>query len=257
MSRLDDFSPPFSRLQFYNTATYPCSYLSGQRATSLVATPPHLIGTEVYGQLLRSGFRRSGFLTYRPNCKDCHACIPVRLPVERFAPNRSQRRCLKTHSDLHVRELPLVDCDEHFTLYLRYQTARHAYGGMDQDERQQYTSFLLQSSVDTRLIEFSENGVLRMVSIIDALGDGLSSVYTFYDPDLASASLGSYSILWQISQCIANHLPYLYLGYWIRHSQKMSYKANYRPIEGLIGGQWQEFDAVDPTIIGSYKALGL
>ena len=156
-----------------------------------------------------------------------------------------------------MRELPLVDCDEHFTLYLRYQTARHAYGGMDQDERQQYTSFLLQSSVDTRLIEFSENGVLRMVSIIDALGDGLSSVYTFYDPDLASASLGSYSILWQISQCIANHLPYLYLGYWIRHSQKMSYKANYRPIEGLIGGQWQEFDAVDPTIIGSDKALGL
>ena len=242
MSRLDDFSPPFSRLQFYNTATYPCSYLSGQRATSLVATPPHLIGTEVYGQLLRSGFRRSGFLTYRPNCKDCHACIPVRLPVERFTPNRSQRRCLKANAGLSARELPPINVDEHFALYQRYQKSRHAGGGMDQDNHEQYTNFLLQSVVDTRLIEFSENGVLRMVSIVDVSNDGLSSVYTFYDPNL-STGLGTFSILWQIAQCKAKHLPYLYLGYWIRDSRKMAYKANYRPVEGLIAGQWQEFDA--------------
>ena len=242
MSRINECKLPFSLLQFYNTATYPCSYLAGQRAMSEVATPPHLITADVYGELLRSGFRRSGFFTYRPDCEECHACIPVRLPVERFTPNRSQRRCLKANAGLSARELPPINVDEHFALYQRYQKSRHAGGGMDQDNHEQYTNFLLQSVVDTRLIEFSENGVLRMVSIVDVSNDGLSSVYTFYDPNL-STGLGTFSILWQIAQCKAKHLPYLYLGYWIRDSRKMAYKANYRPVEGLIAGQWQEFDA--------------
>ena len=110
---------------------------------------------------------------------------------------------------------------------------------MDQDSHEQYSNFLLQSRVDSRLIEFTEHGVLRMVSIIDVLNDGLSSVYTFYDPDIKTASFGTYSILWQINQCVANNLPYLYLGYWIRDSKKMAYKANFHPIEGLIDGEWQ------------------
>ena len=125
---------------------------------------------------------------------------------------------------------------------------------MDQDDHEQYTNFLLQSTIDTRLIEFSENGALRMVSIIDVVDDGLSSVYTFYEPDLAGASFGTYSILWQIAQCQANGLPYLYLGYWIRQSPKMSYKANFQPIEGLIDGQWQEFDPADPQVGGANHA---
>ena len=253
MSQLNDSELPFSLLQFYNTAAYPCSYLAGQQAASQVATPPHLITTEIYSELVRSGFRRSGFFTYRPNCEACRACIPVRLPVERFTPNRSQRRCLKALTGLHARELPLIDFDEHFRLYQRYQAVRHAGGGMDQDNHEQYANFLLQSRVDTRLIEFTENGALRMVSIIDALNDGLSSVYTFYDPNLVGPGLGTYSILWQIAQCAANNLPYLYLGYWIRESQKMSYKANFRPIEGLIGGEWREFDAANPDVPGSNR----
>nr|MBP6710102.1 arginyltransferase [Propionivibrio sp.] len=124
-----------------------------------------------------------------------------------------------------------------------YQAARHPGGGMDQDSHEQYSNFLLQSRVDSRLIEFTEDGELRMVSIIDILNDGISSVYTFYDPDIPSAGFGTYNILWQIAQCSANKLPYLYLGYWIRESRKMAYKADFRPIEGLIGGVWQEFDA--------------
>lgn len=248
MSRLNDSELPFSLLQFYSTAAYPCSYLSGERAMSQVATPTHLITTEVYGELVRKGFRRSGVFTYRPNCEECRACVPVRLPIERFAPNRSQRRCLKAHGTLHARELPLMYFDEHYRLYLRYQAARHLGGGMDQDNHEQYSRFLLQSRVDSRLVEFSEDGVLRMVSIIDVLSDGLSSVYTFYDPDIKGAGLGSYNILWQIAQCAANDWPYLYLGYWIRDSQKMAYKANFRPIEGFIDSEWREFEASDPSV---------
>lgn len=242
MSRLNDSELPFSLLQFYNTATYPCSYLANEQAVSQVATPPHLITTEVYAELVRRGFRRSGVFTYRPNCANCRACIPVRLPVARFKPNRSQRRTAKQHAGLHARELPLFNFEEHYELYQRYQSVRHAGGGMDQDNHEQYAHFLLQSRVDSRLVEFTENGVLRMVSIIDVLDDGLSSVYTFYDPDIAGAAFGTYNILWQIAQCQASGMPYLYLGYWIRNSRKMAYKANFRPIEGLIDGHWREFE---------------
>jgi arginyl-tRNA--protein-N-Asp/Glu arginylyltransferase len=248
MSNLNDSNLPYSLLQFYRTAAYPCSYLSDEQATSLVATPPHLISTGIYGELVRRGFRRSGLFTYRPDCQTCRACVPVRLPVARFKPNRSQRRSLKTHSALQARQMPLMHFDEHYQLYLRYQAKRHAGGGMDQDNFEQYSNFLLQSRINSRLVEFTENGVLRMVSIIDVLDDGLSSVYTFYDPDLPGSRLGTYNILWQIAQCRANKLPYLYLGYWIQDSSKMAYKTCYKPIEGLINGVWREFDAAEPGI---------
>lgn len=243
MSRLNDSELPFSLLQFYNTAPYTCSYLPDEKARSQVATPTHLITTEVYGELVRTGFRRSGIFTYRPHCDTCQACIPVRLPVARFAAKRSQRRSLKTHAGLQARELPLGFFDAHYRLYLRYQAARHAGGGMDQDSHEQYSNFLLQSRVDTRLVEFTDpDGTLRMVSIIDVLNDGLSSVYTFYDPDVPGASFGTYNVLWQIAQCAANKLPYVYLGYWIRDSRKMAYKSNFQPIEGLFDGGWRNLD---------------
>ena len=245
MSQLTDAELPFSLLQFYRTASYACSYLPGKRAISEVATPTQLITSETYDELVRSGFRRSGVFTYRPACEQCRACVPLRLPVARFTPNRTQRRCLKAHETLLASELPLLYFDQHYQLYQRYQQARHADGGMDQDSHEQYANFLLQSRVDSRLIEFSENGVLRMVSVIDVLKDGLSSVYTFYDPGVAGASFGTYSILWQIAQCAANGLPHLYLGYWIGDSKKMAYKANFRPGEALIDGQWREFAATD------------
>lgn len=230
---------PFATLQFYATAPYPCSYLPGRQARSQVAAPGNLIHSDTYSHLINQGFRRSGLFTYRPHCDDCKACVPIRINVGQFEPSRTQLRIQKRHQNLLPLVAELAWSEEHFSLYTRYQAHRHPNGGMDEDSRQQYGEFLLASRVNTRLVEFrDQEGVLQMVSIIDVLEQGLSSVYTFYDPE-ARGSLGTYGILWQINQCRQLGLPWLYLGYWIENSEKMAYKANFKPAEYRLDGQWQ------------------
>ena len=239
MSQPDDAKLPYSLLQFYATSPYPCSYLPDRMARSQVATPTHLIDSKIYSTLVNKGFRRSGIFTYRPHCDHCKACIPVRLPVEQLVPKRNQRRALKHHGNLTAREMPLMFFTEHYELYVRYQNSRHAGGGMDLDDHGQYENFILKSRVASFLAEFREAGVLRMVSLIDQIEDGLSSVYTFFDPDVAGASYGVYNVLWQAALARQLGLPYLYLGYWIAECRKMAYKTRYRPLDGLRAGEWR------------------
>jgi len=243
MNLLNDFSS--STLQFYTTASYPCSYLPERLARSQVATPDHLIDTNVYGKLVQTGFRRSGTFIYRPFCDQCSACVPVRVVVDHFSPNRTQRRTWKHQQDIIATQRELYYHPDHYALYLQYQTNRHYGGEMDFDSCEQYQNFLLQSNVNSKIVEFNKNGQLCMISIIDKLPDGISSVYTFFDPNIQGTSLGTYSILWQIQQCSTLRLPYLYLGYWIKANQKMAYKANFQPLQSLIRRKWRKLEAND------------
>jgi len=233
------------KIQFYVTAPYTCSYLSNQLAQSIIATPQHLVDGHQYSGLIQQGFRRSGKFVYRPHCENCNACIPVRLPVTDFQTSRSQKRAYKQHQHLEAIVSTLSFDEAYFALYKAYQIARHE-GNAQEETAEQYRNFLVQSNVDSLLISFTLNGVLKIVSVVDIVEDGVSAVYTFYDTADTKASYGTYSIMWLIDWCKQLKLPYLYLGYWIKNSQKMAYKENFGPQEALIDGEWLKIKHAKP-----------
>jgi arginine-tRNA-protein transferase len=232
--------PSFEKIQFYTTTRYTCSYIEKMDAKSLVVTPYRSINQNIFQDLVRKGFRRSGQYIYKANCESCTACIPIRLVVRKFMPSKTQKKIYKNLEHLNAHESPLVFKQEHFDLYLRYQNKRHSFIKNDQHGLGDYNDFLIKSNVQSKLIEFWDDNTLKIVTIIDVMGDGISAVYTFFDPDDKKVSYGIYSIAWLINWCKTQKFKYLYLGYSIGECNKMKYKTNFRPYELYLDGYWQE-----------------
>lgn len=192
----------------------------------------------LYSLLLAKGFRRSGDHVYRPFCGECMACVPVRLEAAKFSPNRNQLRCWKKNAATRVQIKPGVFEPAHYDLYRRYQLARHAGGDMASSSPDDYINFLASSWCKSHFVEFWIDGKLVAVAVVDQVESALSAVYTFYEPDFSSFSLGTFAVLWQIQQARIWHCDYLYLGYWIKGCRKMAYKNQFRPLQGLIDNQW-------------------
>lgn len=225
-------------LKVYTTYPHSCSYLEDQEATTLFVDPRQPVDQRLYSHLSLLGFRRSGNHVYRPHCSSCNACIPARIPVADFQPNRSQRRTLARNEDLLVEQTLDISDDAAYRLYHRYIEERHADGDMYPPDREQYASFLSDAWDCTRYYRFHAGGRLVALAVVDELLDGLSAIYTFFDPDQRRRSLGAYAILWQIERAREQNLDYVYLGYWIRDCQKMAYKAEYRPLEIFLNNHW-------------------
>ncbi len=227
-----------AKLKIFATYPHECSYLDNKEATTLFVDPNAVIDVDVYAKLSEVGFRRSGTHLYRPHCRSCNACVPARIPVELFTPSRQQRRVLRRNADLQVNEIEHIKGSEYYRLYANYISQRHRDGDMFPPSREQYHSFLSCEWKSTCFFEFRLDGKLVIVNVLDQMSNGMSAVYTFYDPDLPQRSLGVYSILWQIERTQAMELPSLYLGYWIKQCQKMNYKVQYRPIELYMNDKW-------------------
>ncbi len=200
---------------------------------------PAVTDSALYDRLARLGFRRSGSHVYRPACTHCNACVPVRIPVTAFQLRRRDRRCLKHNADLTTHLVEARFSEEAYALYCKYLAARHPGGGMDKPTPEQFSQFLLGNWSDTWFLELRLEQRLLAVAVTDQLEDGLSAVYSFYDPELSGRGLGHASILRQIETTRNMGLPYLYLGYWIEASRKMAYKGDFRPLEAWRGDHWK------------------
>ncbi len=232
-----------SELRFFTTPAHDCSYLEGRQAITLFVDPLARIDKNLYSALSAAGFRRSGTHIYRPYCQTCAACIPVRIPVARFTPRRRHKRVLRANPRVEVISREPVLTEEYFSLYDAYITERHDDGDMYPASRDQFQSFLVDGRPEARFYEFRDSGKLLVLAVADELNDGLSAIYTFFDPALRSRSPGVLAILWLIDHAHELQLDYLYLGYWIKQCQKMNYKMDYKPIELYVNDNWVELDS--------------
>lgn len=219
------------QIQLYLSQPHVCSYLAGREAKTLFLDPLAQLNGQLYGELLDLGFRRSGTMIYRPECDACHQCLPTRVPVALFQPRRSQRRIREKWRSAEIVVRDAGFRSDHFDLFLRYLGARHSRGGMDDTDEQKYIDFLTAPWIDTLFVEFKLKGQLTAVAVTDRLAQGLSAVYTFFDPDLEKLSPGVFAILWQIEETRRLGLRHLYLGYLVPGCRKMEYKSEYRPLQ--------------------------
>lgn len=225
--------------KLYLSAPHPCPYIEPETASTVLLDPNYPMDNSLFSILIKVGFRRSGDTIYRPHCRNCNACVSVRIPAREFLPSRSQRRTWSRNSDITTSLVPAKFSEEHFELYCRYQSWRHTGDIMDHSDPDRYREFMVESSVETVFIEFRLGGELVALSVCDLPEDGMSAVYTFFDPMMPKRSLGTFAILKQLEYVRNMDLEWLYLGYWIDGCRKMSYKTQFRPIFGFVNKEWR------------------
>lgn len=225
-------------IRLFRTAPHACSYMDQRQAATIFVDPELSIDKSLNSKLSNFGYRRSGAHLYRPDCDTCKACIACRLSVSHFQIAGRHKRLWNRNQDLEVKETGDLEDNEAFELYKRYINTRHRDGDMYPATREQFDAFIRTNVSSTRFYNFYLQGQLVAVSVTDVLEQGLSAVYTFFDPDLAKRSLGNYAILWQLEKARQLQLQYLFLGYWIKDCAKMEYKITFRPIEMYVEGKW-------------------
>lgn len=234
-----------NELQYYITPPHDCSYLENKSSRMVFLDPAHKIDVVTLSELSRVGFRRSGDFVYRPECHLCRQCLSSRVPVNDFHMNSIQKKAWKKNKDLKITTTSTTFAtDIHYQLYEAYIIARHADGDMYPPTRDQFDKFLVQSCTNSFFLEFWLDGKLIAVSTCDQLDDGISAVYTFFDPNESHRSLGTFAVLKQIEYAQKINLPYVYLGYWVPNSNKMNYKSQYVPLELLLDGQWRRLNKI-------------
>ena len=234
---------PLNDLQYYITPPHDCSYLENKSARMVFLDPAHRIDVVTLSELSRIGFRRSGDFVYRPECHLCRQCLSCRVPIQDFIMTSAQKKAWKRNQDLQMKIIPSSAANAtHYALYERYINERHADGDMFPASPDQFEKFLVHSCTESIFLELWLEDRLISVSTCDLMDDGLSAVYTFFDPDESRRSLGVFAILKQIEYAQLQGLEYVYLGYWVPHSNKMNYKSQYIPLEILLDGQWRRLN---------------
>jgi len=249
------YRPPRRPQFFYTTAPLPCPYIAGRTERKVVTEITGPDADNLHDRLSRAGFRRSHNIAYAPVCPACQACVPIRIPVETFQPERTLRRIAKLNTQVEGYEVPSRATTEQFQLFQRYQLARHGGGDMATMSFYDYRAMVEDTPIETFMVEFRDPDD-RMVAacLADRLGDGLSAVYSFFAPGLEKRSLGTYAVLWLIERARSLRLPYVYLGYWVPESRKMAYKARFRPSEILVAGTWRMLTDADMTSVEPAEA---
>jgi leucyl-tRNA---protein transferase len=240
------YKPPRRPQYFYTTAPLPCPYLAGRTERKVVTEITGPDAESLHDRLSRAGFRRSHNIAYAPVCPACQACVPIRIPAMHFEPDRTLRRIARRNVAVEGFEVPARATAEQFQLFQRYQQTRHPDGDMATMSYYDYRAMVEDTPVETLIVEFRDpDDRLVGACLTDRLGDGLSAVYSFFAPGFDRRSLGIYTILWLVERARTLELPYVYLGYWVPESPKMTYKARFRPSEVLIGGTWRPLTDAD------------
>jgi len=231
-------------MRITKTKPYQCSYLKNEMAKVEIAQLPKVLSQKKFSHLIASGYRRSGNYTYRPICENCSKCLPIRIPAQTFLPNKTQKKTYRNLTCALTAEIsPLEYSEAAFLLFKNYQQTRHPETFKTLNAREVFESLLLRSCTTSKLIKYYDTAErLRLVSVIDLLTDGISSVYTFYDTKELKHSFGTYAILWQIEECKRHSKDYLYLGYLIKEFNRMRYKTNFKPYEIFVDDGWKKID---------------